>query len=293
MLKFNRKFYVLLSLFSCLNVNAQENELTCLSGDFYACAVKKDHASDYSVAIADYTEAIRLSPQDSALYFDRAISKHHSDDIFGAVADLDKAIELNPNDADSYRFRSFLRINPSGYKASLADSTEAIRLNPKFTEAFFWRAYVKNLDRDFEGALVDLNQAIALGRVEKDDFFRQNEKDVFFQRAGALVELKRLEAALADYNRVIEIDPSYGKAYVLRARVQNSLGNEREAIDDLTQGINIIEPNRRKWPEVSLVKRDVLLVAFTMRARLRYKMGDVAGGSDDEHAAQLLEHLLD
>ena len=83
----------------------------------------------------------------------------------------------------------------------------------------------------------------------------------------------------------------YGKAYLMRAMVQSYLANDQKALADVTQAINIIQPNRGLWPEVSLVKRDVLLTALKLRAMLRNKMGDVAGGAEDEQTMQSLQNI--
>ena len=97
--------------------------------------------------------------------------------------------------------------------------------------------------------------------------------------------------AIHAYQKAIALDPMYGKAYLMRAMVQSYLANDQKALADVTQAINIIQPNRGLWPEVSLVKRDVLLTALKLRAMLRNKMGDVAGGAEDEQTMQSLQNI--
>jgi Flp pilus assembly protein TadD len=48
-------------------------------------------------AIADYTEAIRLTPKDADVYYNRSVARKALGDSAGADTDIAKARELNPN----------------------------------------------------------------------------------------------------------------------------------------------------------------------------------------------------
>lgn len=60
-------------------------------------------------AIAEWTEAIRLDPNDTASYVNRGIAKSELGDNLGAILDFDKAIELDPNNALAYGCRDFVK----------------------------------------------------------------------------------------------------------------------------------------------------------------------------------------
>ena len=61
----------------------------------------KAYAKDNYGAIADFTKAIELNPNDSAAYYKRGGTKYDLEDYYGAISDYTKAIELNPNFADA------------------------------------------------------------------------------------------------------------------------------------------------------------------------------------------------
>ena len=48
-----------------------------------------------------------------------------------------------------------------------------------------------------------------------------------------------MEAALADYNRALQLDPEYALAYYGRALVHEALGNQEQAFADYDQAIQL------------------------------------------------------
>jgi tetratricopeptide (TPR) repeat protein len=64
---------------------------------FYNRAVAYENKEKYDLAIADYSEAIRLNPNDADFYLYRGLDKQRIGDKAGADADLAEAKRLNPN----------------------------------------------------------------------------------------------------------------------------------------------------------------------------------------------------
>jgi tetratricopeptide (TPR) repeat protein len=64
-----------------------------------------DLINEYQKAIADYTEAIRLDPQNANAYNNRGLSYKNLEEYDQAIADVNEAIRLNPEDAFSYQIR--------------------------------------------------------------------------------------------------------------------------------------------------------------------------------------------
>src|SRR5439155_12488105 len=60
---------------------------------------------DFDAAIADYTEAIRLKPNDPAAYFNRGLALIRKGQPAEALPDFDRAIALDPKTADTYLHR--------------------------------------------------------------------------------------------------------------------------------------------------------------------------------------------
>ena len=122
----------------------------------------KAKLGDYAAAIADYDEAIRLKP-DKAAYFDnRANSKAKLGDYATAIADYDEAIRLKPDGAACFNNRGNSRYNLGDYVAAIADYDEAIRLKPDNAVYFYNRGDSRNHLGDYVAAIADYDEAIRL-----------------------------------------------------------------------------------------------------------------------------------
>jgi tetratricopeptide (TPR) repeat protein len=52
---------------------------------------------DYDQAIADFTQAIELSPQDDVSYYNRGLAYYNKGELDPAIADWEMALQINPN----------------------------------------------------------------------------------------------------------------------------------------------------------------------------------------------------
>jgi tetratricopeptide (TPR) repeat protein len=89
---------------------------------------------NWNRAIAEYTEAIRLAPNNPLYYHNRGWVYYENDDYDRAIADFTQTIRIRPN-ADSYYARSIAYFVNSDDTRALADVNEALRLNPNHQEA--------------------------------------------------------------------------------------------------------------------------------------------------------------
>lgn len=93
-----------------------------------AYADKKDHDR----SIADYSEAIRLDPQNDAAYLNRGMEYTDKRGHDRAIADFSEAIRLNPQYDKAYFNRGNSHADKLDLDLAIADYSEAIRLNPQY-----------------------------------------------------------------------------------------------------------------------------------------------------------------
>jgi tetratricopeptide (TPR) repeat protein len=111
---------------------------------------------DLRQAIADYTQALQLQPDDGNAFYNRGFAYQGLNDTELAIKDQSEAIRLNPSDADALLARGYGYERLGNLKAAVADFSEVIRLQPDNAEAYYyrWAAY-KDLG-ETEHSIADL-----------------------------------------------------------------------------------------------------------------------------------------
>ena len=85
---------------------------------------------DLDLAIAEFTEAIRLDPNYAIAYDRRALAYELKKDYDKTIGDCTKAIQIDPNDAVAYYIRGDAYRQKRDFDKAIADYTDAIRLDP-------------------------------------------------------------------------------------------------------------------------------------------------------------------
>lgn len=88
-------------------------------------------ADDYPRAIADFSEAIRLSPGHAVVWGNRGSAHAQRGDLPRAIADLSEAIRLDPAFMEAYGLRGAFYEQQGDKVRALADLREAARLAPE------------------------------------------------------------------------------------------------------------------------------------------------------------------
>ena len=83
---------------------------------------------DVDKAIADYTRAIKVKPDDAKAYFGRGLGYKANGALDKALADLSKVIELNPEFAPAYEKRSVIYEGRGQDAEAEADRLKAAKL---------------------------------------------------------------------------------------------------------------------------------------------------------------------
>jgi len=112
-------------------------------------------AGDAARAAAAATTALNLTPDDHALFVDRAQAKAAREDYAGAVADLDRALSIDANSADAFAFRGSAKRFLGAFGEARADIEHALTIEPRHLDALFERGILRRLAGDTAGARID------------------------------------------------------------------------------------------------------------------------------------------
>jgi tetratricopeptide (TPR) repeat protein len=85
---------------------------------------------DYTRAIADLDEAIRIEPEIGFFYGNRAIAFFMKGDRQRAAVDFEEQVRLSPNAARSYSYRAIMFEKNGQREKAIADFTKAAQLEP-------------------------------------------------------------------------------------------------------------------------------------------------------------------
>ena len=115
---------------------------------------------DHDNAIADFTEALKLKPNDAEIVRTRGDSLLDKGDFDEALNDYNRAVRLAPT-ADNYNSRCFGRAAANrDLQLALADCDQALRRKPNDADALDSRAFVHFRLERFDDAMEDLDNAL-------------------------------------------------------------------------------------------------------------------------------------
>jgi len=85
---------------------------------------------DFDKAIADYSKAMELDPQNADFVYGHGVFYYRKDDYENAIRDFSKAIELNPRKLSAYYNRGTSYYRMGNDEAAYADFMKVIELRP-------------------------------------------------------------------------------------------------------------------------------------------------------------------
>ncbi|MEH1874295.1 tetratricopeptide repeat protein [Nostoc sp.] len=215
---------------------------------------------EYSNAIANYNQALKVKSTEVDLYYKRGLAYYQVGDYEAAIADYSQAIQMNLHDAKSYNKRGLALSQLGRLEEAINDYTQAIRINPNVAVAYKNRAEARSHVGDNQGAIEDYTQAIKINPHYADAYknrgisryllgsqpgfpqaIKINPKDAiaYKKRGNARSDLGDFEGAIEDYTQAIQINPNYADAYYNRGNARSDLGDFEAAIEDYTQAIQI------------------------------------------------------
>ena len=287
----------------------------------------KEAQSLYQAAIADYDKAIEIEPENAAVYYNRGSAKLARGDLEAAggntkeaqslyqaaIADYDKVIEIEPENAAVYSNRGSAKsrlaeAEAAGgnveeaqdlYQAAIADHDKAIEIDPEKTAAYINRGSAKfGLAEATHGysSVEDLEEQslLALGLFNSEDADTDSKRETELRlrelEAKRVAERVNLyEAAIADYDTAIQINPENTEVYNYRGYARFHFGTflyspghaekvkklYKAAIEDYTRVIQVNPENA-----------DV----YFRRGIAKCKLGDFESEFGDAEIVQSLYH---
>ena len=227
-----------------------------------------EQLKEYDKAVAEYDKAIEINPKYSTAWNNRGAAKSWLGKMVEAVADYSKAIELKPNYIKAYENRSKAHGSLGDYEKSFADrqKAEKIKYSNEGADKIIDEALALQKRGDVKGALKLLNKAAE--KYPDNQYVYVNRGNVYND------SLKDYAAAIADYNKTIELNAKFSWPYLNRALAYERQNKHEQAIADFDKAIDL-DPNYasayngRAWNYFKLGKFDEALVDIEKALKLK------------------------
>ncbi|HUH78740.1 MAG TPA: tetratricopeptide repeat protein [Methanoregula sp.] len=132
-----------------------------------------------------------------------------------AVAAFENATAIEPGYFEAWNGIADVLNRNGQFEEALAASNRSLSINPDYVDGWINRGQILyNIGYKYEDAAHDTDKANQLYAEQLDAFDRAiaidpQNADAWFNRAYALAGLKRYDEAIADFDKVQALDPSY------------------------------------------------------------------------------------
>jgi len=238
-----------------------EDKTPQTAGAFLDRGIMFASRSKYDMAIADFTEALKLDPNMNTAYVLRGRAWHSSvsqvTDVSSdfssiiitstggkatadqarafeqAISDYTAALRIDPNNVTAYNGRGVIYSNKGDYDKAITDYNQAIKINPNNAEPYNNRGNAYKDKGDYDKAIADFNQAI---RLNPNYALAHNNRGLAYGRKGDY------DRAITDYNQSIKLDSNFPITYYNRGLAYYNKSDFDKAIADYNQAIKL-DPN--------------------------------------------------
>jgi serine/threonine protein kinase/Tfp pilus assembly protein PilF len=246
-------------------------------------------------------KAVELDPTDFWATFNLGMSHYARREDQAAVAAYDKCVSLDPAVPGAYYNRGMALLRLQQFQKAEDDFTRVIAAKAEWAEPYLNRAAAREALGQFDPATEDLSRALDLGypptavlltrsrvyaRAGKADLARLDHAEgmkgtptddrgwitrgIAHMPNDPKAKLDEYQAALADFDKALALNPRSASALQFKARVYSRANENRRAVDVLTELLGY-------YPEA--------LDALSGRAMLYSRMGERAKAHVDADVA--------
>lgn len=233
--------------FSAFYEKAQETKDKSLKVELYSKALKAWTADDrdsnkaivlesranvysdlkrYDLALADYTAALSIEPNDAAHLYNRGNALYQLGLFDAALGDYNRALELAPDHWKAYHNRGMIYKKRDDLEGALKDFNKALSLTPGDVQTLNMRATIYEKLHERAKALADYGKAL-----DADP----KGVSIWINRGAMFSREKKLDLAVADFDEALKLDPANEVALQNRGSALMGLRRYKAAIDDLSR----------------------------------------------------------
>ncbi len=155
-------------------------------------------ARDYDRAIAEYSQAIGIDPDNAAVFNNRAYAYWSKGETDRVIEDYSAALRIEPDNVVALVNRAVAYNFKGDYGRGIVDLDKAIKLRPSDARAWNSRCWGRALAGQLQEALADCNESMRL---------LPYEANTYDSRGMIYFKLGQFDRAIADYEAALRLDP--------------------------------------------------------------------------------------
>jgi tetratricopeptide (TPR) repeat protein len=224
------------------------------------------HAGQYERAIAAFDIAVAQLPPNYMVLANRSGAYLRSGNLVAARTDVDRALALSPNDPSLLENRIVIARLTGDFQTVIDDAGWLLDHFPPKATWLLDRGKALGAESRFDESLADLMRAVQMNPSADTHYFRGVTH--YF--------MKSLQAALADFNQALTLDPDYEPAYLKRCSTYYQLQLYQAGLADCDEFV-------RRRPDA--------FDGYYTRGIVRSRAGDQEGAlADYRRAIELAEN---
>jgi tetratricopeptide (TPR) repeat protein len=219
---------------------------------------------DYESALRDIEHLLRIAnPPEAWMYADRGLAHSKLKDYDKATADFARALRMDPENDYIFNDRGLMWIDRKEYDNGNRDFTTVLRINPNHMWAYNNRGWCKIWKGDYAGAKTDLEKAIAMepqaDNVGNLAWLLATAADAKFRDGKRALELAK-QAVEMSYHKSANSLSALAAAFAAVGDFDNAVRYQEKALEDKTYWA-IWGEDAQKWLAGYRAKKPNILVA--------------------------------
>ncbi len=214
---------IVISLFITLSLAVFPQLVTAQSIDLlYQQGISAQNEGKHSDAESVWRQVLELTPKDATAYFYLGKALYSQKKLEEAIAAYQKAIQLNPNDVRAHNNLGVILTENKKLDEAIAVYRKAIQIDPQFALAYKNLGLLLYDQKKIDEAIAVFREATPLNPKNTGDpsnvgnslTDRKKLDAVAYKNLGnALYDQEKLDAAIAAYNKAIQLNPNDALAY--------------------------------------------------------------------------------
>lgn len=131
---------------------------------------------DSALAVADFTQAVKLRPGDPQILLERAGAYLDEKNYTAAIADSTAALAISPRLARAYNLRGIAMRASGNLQGAIAEFDHAVEIEPG-SENYYQRGATYQALNDYRRAIEDFTEAIAFAPDRPQTYYARAESE--------------------------------------------------------------------------------------------------------------------